>query len=187
MSFIDCERVAEDVLHRSGAPRLENGIAIDVERIIRRRHDIDVARVEDLFFSGQKLAGLFSPAHLAVVVEANDLLVRQRFTMAHELGHIEIHYKGTGSPTLFEVQAASTSYRCTEQDITTELDMHSGVADAKRRLREVIANRFAAALLMPKGLVREMWRKTPNIFECSNALRVSTQAMTIRLEHIAKS
>jgi Zn-dependent peptidase ImmA (M78 family) len=178
MEWVNAERIAGEVLHNSGTPRLPNGIAVDVERIIRTRHDIDVAFVPNLVLGGQKLAGLYSPRHLAVVVESNDIVTRRRFTMAHELGHIEIHHKAAAMQPLFDLGPEPVSYRCTEQDL------RSAIGDANRHVRETIANKFAAALLMPEGLVHEIWGKTKDARECSVALGVSLESMTIRLEQL---
>ena len=178
MAYTDPERIAVDVLQRSGAPRLTNQIAIDVEAILRRRYDVDVARVPNLLFGGQKLAGMYSPAHLVVVIEATDIFPRQRFTMAHELGHIEIHHKAPAMQSLFELKPEVASYRCTDKDL------EGAAEDARRRLRETIANKFAAAVLMPPGLVREIWSKRKDVSRCAEDLVVSAQALAIRLNQL---
>lgn len=178
MRWVDPEFAADRVLREAGSPRLPNGIAIDVERIIRNNRDIDVAVIPDLRVGDQDLAGLYSPAHKVVMVEAKDKLPRRRFTLGHELGHIEIHHNIPTMQPLFELDAEKASYRCTAADLA------GTVADARRRTRETVANRFAAALLMPSGLVREVWAKTKNVEETASALVVSVQAMQIRLEQL---
>jgi Zn-dependent peptidase ImmA (M78 family) len=178
VGWVNPESEADRVLFETGSPRLPNGIAIDVERIIRNNCDIDVAVVPDLSIDGQDLAGLYSPTHKVVMVEAKDKLPRRRFTLGHELGHIEIHHNTPAMQPLFELDPEKTSYRCTASDLA------GTVADARRRTRETIANRFAAALLMPKGLVQEVWAKTRDVEETASALVVSVQAMQIRLEQL---
>ncbi len=99
---------------------------------------------------------------------------RQRFTIAHELGHFLLHPK---SPTVF-VDDALVYFR--EDDI-------SSPADA----REVEANVFAAAVLMPKRLLeRDIKGRFIDAFDDS-ALRalvqkykVSQQALLIRLTRL---
>ena len=178
MAWVDPEIVADEVLRQTGPPRLSNGIAIDVDKIIRTRHGVDVAGVPDVVLGGQKLAGLYAPEFYVVVVEANDILPRQRFTLGHELGHIELHHKSKSMQPLFEIEPEPTSYRCTVKDLS------GSVADARRRMREVAANRFAAAVLMPKGLVREVWSKRMDDAQCASDLGVSLQAIRIRLEQL---
>jgi Zn-dependent peptidase ImmA (M78 family) len=175
---VDAELAADEVLRKTGSPRLGNGIAVDVERIIRQRHDVDVARVPNVVLEGQILAGLFAPEYHVVIVEANDIAARQRFTLGHELGHIELHYKSRSMQPLFQTDPGTMSYRC------TALDLSGDVADGRRRAREVVANRFAAAILMPRGLVQEIWSKRRDEARCASDLKVSRQALRIRLEEV---
>lgn len=65
-------------------------------------------------------------------------LVRQRFTIAHEMGHILLSYEGI-------------SYRDTSYTIYKDLI---------ERMNEVSANAFAAELLMPERLLRKALEKT---------------------------
>jgi Zn-dependent peptidase ImmA (M78 family) len=96
---------------------------------------------------------------------------RQRFTIAHELGHFLLHQN---TPTVF-VDDALVYFR---EDDT------SSASDA----REIEANVFAAAVLMPKGfLERDIKGRFMDAFDDS-ALRflvqkykVSQQALLIRL------
>lgn len=176
--WVDPEFAADEVLRKTGSPRLANGIAIDVERIIRQRHDVDVARVPNVVLGEQALAGLFAPEYHVVIVEANDIATRQRFTLGHELGHIELHYKSRSMQPLFQTDPGVMSYRC------TPLDLAGDVADGRRRAREVAANRFAAAILMPRGLVREVWSKSKDESRSAADLNVSLQAIRIRLEEV---
>lgn len=65
-------------------------------------------------------------------------LVRQRFTIAHEIGHILLSHEGI-------------SYRDTSYTIYKDLI---------ERMNEVSANAFAAELLMPERLLRKALEKT---------------------------
>ena len=95
---------------------------------------------------------------------------RQRFTIAHECGHLELHAtKGDGlwidraySPLFFR-DAKSSSGEKTE---------------------EIQANQFAAGLLMPEELLRqsvESELSDIDIFRLAVRFQVSEQAMTLRL------
>lgn len=88
--------------------------------------------------------------------------VRRRFTIAHEIGH---HVNG-------DVDAPRD----------TDRQMSAGVRDPK----EVAANRFAAALLMPADLVRHMIfeEKITNLKSLASVFGVSTAAMEYRLRNI---
>jgi hypothetical protein len=67
-----------------------------------------------------------------IVLARTANVVRERFTVAHELGHVLLPWHGT------------SSYAC---DVSAELSLHAYLA----RRAEAEANRFAADLLVPSG------------------------------------
>jgi Zn-dependent peptidase ImmA (M78 family) len=71
--------------------------------------------------------------------------VRQRFTISHEIAHFLLHARKDENPQLFIDGAVA--FR-PDKNTSTTLDNH-----------EVEANHLAAALLMPRALVREEMRK----------------------------
>lgn len=96
---------------------------------------------------------------------------RQRFTIAHEIGHLLLH-KGT------EVHVDKT-FRVNLRD-----DLSSQAVDKD----EIEANRFAAELLIPKHMLLEDLKGREFDFESEENIRglaakyrVSTQAVTFRL------
>ena len=93
---------------------------------------------------------------------------RERFTIAHELGHFLIHIgKSTSSSNFFACR---------------ETDIHRPTSNRNQRRREVEANRFAAELLMPEKLIEKMARQwKANVPKMSNLFSVSAEAMGIRL------
>lgn len=107
-------------------------------------------------------------------VNWTDPPVRQRFTVAHELAHHELH---TGQ-----------TYVDRGQYIVQFRDASSG-SGTKTEERE--ANQFAAALLMPGPWVAEAFLRQPFDLTNDEALRslaetfqVSTQAMSYRLGNL---
>lgn len=85
---------------------------------------------------------------------------RQRFTIAHEIGHLMLHPLGT-------------EFR----DVAPGTVQHSP--------QEQQANAFAAALLMPKFLVQPlMYHSSLSVEEMAQRFDVSVQAMGIRLDWI---
>lgn len=99
---------------------------------------------------------------------------RQRFTIAHEIGHYLLH---KGSPVFVDT-GHSVSFRST--------------AGSGSRREEVEANWFAAALLMPKGKVEAAFADCEFGVTDDDDLRalatqfgVSRQAMAIRLSVLA--
>lgn len=94
---------------------------------------------------------------------------RQRFTIAHECGHLVLH-KDQGDRLWLD---KAYFYR----------DSNSSTGE---RLAEIQANLFAASLLMPEELVRSSLGGTRSIsdtdvFKLALRFGVSEQAMTLRL------
>jgi Zn-dependent peptidase ImmA (M78 family) len=101
--------------------------------------------------------------------------VRQRFTVAHELGHYELHKSDTG---IFIDNNFRVEFR--NQDSSTG-----------EYLKEQEANAFAAALLMPQDfLIREIESRDyhlsdeKSIHELAKTFNVSTMAMTYRIANL---
>lgn len=105
----------------------------------------------------------------------NDSKVRQRFTIAHELGHYELHYNPTERSTLFVDKQFKVAFR-NENSSTGEMQ------------NEKEANAFAAALLMPKKfIIKEIENRHLDLSDDKNlqilakSFNVSISAMTFRL------
>jgi Zn-dependent peptidase ImmA (M78 family) len=108
----------------------------------------------------------------------NDLQhpVRQRFTIAHEIGHFVLHH--SVRDVFIDKQYVAVYKR----------DANSSQGEYKY---EVEANRFAAALLMPESLVHQVIRAYQFDLGDEVALKaladtfaVSAQAMSIRLAQL---
>lgn len=111
-------------------------------------------------------------------VNKSESLVRRRFTVAHEIGHLMLHGRERVN---YDAGSGVVLLR----------DSHSSDGTD---VKEIEANRFAAELLMPETNVREDIAKQGVIDLMSNSkstqafikrmaekYNVSTQAMTIRL------
>jgi Zn-dependent peptidase ImmA (M78 family) len=116
-----------------------------------------------------------------IVCNQNDSVKRQRFTIAHELGH---HFLHKDTPLFVNKKGGLSSqiYHRNEESSTGEI----------RKERE--ANAFAAALLMPENLIEDQ------VFNCENTIDiddlindlaekfdVSTQAMSFRLANLGRT
>lgn len=119
-----------------------------------------------------------------IVVNANDNITRQRFTMAHEFGHIIMHWdwlnakKGNGLKKQTEVLYRKNDFGLFNSDI-----------------REIQANEFAAELLLPHKKLEivcndmSKLKNDPIYFEqirerISEAFNVSKSFATIQLYKI---
>ena len=104
------------------------------------------------------------PQHQGPVImySRTDALVRQRFTIAHELGHFLLEHKNAprDSPSMFGASVQSTI----ERD----------------------ANRFAAELLMPADAVSQvvMSGRFGSAEELADAFKVSKVAMNYRISNL---
>ena len=158
-------RKAEQLLREAGivAP------PVPVEQLAERMG----ALVRYVPFDGQ-MSGLLHRSEngnrVVIGVNSRHPTVRQRFSIAHELGHLALH-----EPAFQIDQHAFVSFRNSKS---------SGASDP----REIEANQFAAALLMPEALLTacvEQLGENPDVEDSIRRLAqrfdVSTQAMSIRL------
>ncbi len=102
-------------------------------------------------------------------------IVRQRFTIAHELGHYELHKDGD---QLFVDKGFKVMFR----------DQNSATGEDRM---EQEANAFAAALLMPEPLIRKEIQKQNFDFTHEDSMKklakifnVSVPAMTFRISNL---
>jgi Zn-dependent peptidase ImmA (M78 family) len=170
MKQIDLERKAEELLKRQGIShppvRIEN---------IARALGMQVAFEP---FDGDLSGMLYREPGGATVVAVNsrNAHTRQRFTIAHEIGHFLLH-----DMNLQIDRPISVRFR----------DDRSGLAVDQS---EIEANQFAAALLMPRKWivddVNNIVNQAPAISddsvveELTNRFRVSRQAMEFRLTNL---
>jgi len=91
-------------------------------------------------------------------LRASDALVRQRFSCAHELGHLFLHGEG---------------HHFRDDNATLGTDP-----------KEVAANRFAADLLMPANWVQELNWPEIDLVGSARSFGVSQAAMEVRLRSL---
>lgn len=172
---------ANRVLRDSGFPLLSNGIGIDVEAIIEDFCGIEIAWISGLRLGGRELLAAYISDIHTILIEADCNPHRQRFSLAHELGHAQLEHGFGSTETLFQMQEPQT-FLCVSDDTTARSSDER--SKGRRRRLEIRANQFASLLLMPEALVRQVWQKYHDIVGCSQLLGVSRQAMEIKLEHL---
>lgn len=121
------ERRAAEVLRAANG----NVIPVPVEAIAGR-YQIRVRRGPHASFSGMLIR---KDGYALIGVSSSEVAVRQRFTIAHELGHFFLHPQ----------KDAFVDYRDNSRDVM-------------RTPREKEANMFAAALLMPSEFLKKDFR-----------------------------
>ncbi len=157
MIFEKIDTLAENTLNKL---RIVT-IPVPVGEIANKLH-IKISRAPSKDFSGLLVR---KDDHALVGVNSNEALVRQRFTIAHELGHFFLHPK---------------------QD--TFVDYRDNKKDVMRTPRERQANMFAAALLMPRKQLEKDFKKISRNGFAEEELKrfadkylVSEEAMRFRL------
>ncbi|UZJ58198.1 ImmA/IrrE family metallo-endopeptidase [Pseudomonas sp. KU26590] len=135
--------------------------------VIARKMGIEV-KASQPFGSGRILASgecghySYREGRPLIVYSSLDPDVRKRFTVAHEIGH---HVYG---------------------DLDAPRDTSTHFSARSHDPKEVAANKFAAALLMPAALVKHMVleQRVTDISRLARAFGVSTAAMEFRLKAI---
>jgi len=121
-------------------------------------------------FTEDGISGLIAKRdnNTMILVNSNDSPYRKRFTIAHEVGHFLLHLTGTDGEVV-DYEADLFRLHDSEENVSTE------------RLKEIEANQFAAALIMPAEHVMEKWEKTRSVEDLARMFNVSTEAMGYRI------
>lgn len=126
---------------------------------------------------GEKVSGVLvmDSGKGTIGINPTESKVRQRFTVAHELGHFELHKQESG---LFIDKEFKMLFR----------DQNSSIGEVRK---EQEANAFAAALLMPeKLLVKEIKNQNfdlndeDSLKDLAKLFHVSIPAMTFRIANL---
>ena len=140
---------------------------INIEAIIRE-FDIELNKKANL---GDDVSGqieLLGEGQYKISVNKKDHYFRQRFTMAHELGHYIFHRHLLGDGV-----DDSRMYRTTSNS-----NFHNQIGPKQ----EAEANEFAAKILMPfDALLKDYNSMEQNVNEVAKKWQVSPQALKIRL------
>lgn len=125
-------------------------------------HQIKISRAPNSNFSGMLIR---KDGHALIGVSSSEPFVRQRFTIAHELGHFFLHQN----------KDAFVDYRDNKKEVM-------------RSPREKQANMFAAALIMPRNLLLKDFRSIAkdglseyDLQDLATRYGVSEDAMRFRL------
>lgn len=125
------------------------------------KHPVRMVGKPGMAYSGQ---AKFDAADEVFICEFNpaEVSYRQRFTQAHELGHVILGHVNDG--------------REPKRDTTYPVKTHDP--------DEIAANRFAAELLMPADYVRNAVKRNRNLSSLAALFDVSTTAMRYRLKNL---
>lgn len=171
MSQVEAERQAMQILrdHRVVRP------PVPVERIAR---DMG-ARVAFEPCDGEVSGMLFQDpddGQVVIVINSANAKVRQRFSLAHEMGHLQLHEQ-----PIYVDRPVNVRFRNERSSLAIDTE-------------EIAANRFAAALLMPEDwLLNDVAQRMGRdmqlsdeafVEELARRYEVSRQAMEFRLANL---
>jgi len=137
---------------------------IDLEKICKELGiNIHIMNIDPLEKKhGRQISGalFIADGRKDIIVNEKDVPERQRFTIAHELGHYFLHH-----------------------DSNSETDAIISFRGERNNL-EFQADQFAAELLMPPGRLKEEYKKlsVPSISALAKKFNVSNAAMHYRLD-----
>ena len=110
------------------------------------------------------ISGMLFRDDQRVIIGVNSLdgVTRQRFTISHEIGHLMLH---NGRPMFVEKHV--------------QVNLRDSVSSTATNREEIEANRFAAELLMPAGMVKhEASRRLGKVPQCRG-----TRCLTVWQRH----
>lgn len=125
-------------------------------------------QVEDTLTEDPEKSGSLyvdAPDRFRIIVPAHTSRLRDRFTIAHELGHYVVHYLWR------------------RQQNGGQLEPMVALRKGSERI-EWEANWFAAAFLMPRSKFEKAFKKQGNISAIANIFGVSPQAAEVRAKQL---
>ena len=152
-----------------------DGYRVDVELIAVVKFGLWVQRA-DLQVGQRNYAAFLNAQARLIAVEESHHEHRQRFSIAHELGHYVLHTCAKEDQDFFT---------CTPEDMEVVTDETPEQARRTHLRQEWEANLFAGELLMPEAPLLAMFRATGGrITAMAKHFNVSPQALEIRLSRL---
>lgn len=180
MSFESISEKAEGLLVRHGLLMRP----IPIEKLAEQIGTAIHAEVLEDEVSGM-LVTKGTDAH--IIVNATHHANRQRFTLAHEIGHFILHHSAANKDQLF----VDRKYSIYERVGAPTAKHYQGSESTTTVKQEREANAFAAGLLMPKILLEKYIEEKKldltdesDISVLAVAFGVSEQAMSIRVRQL---
>jgi Zn-dependent peptidase ImmA (M78 family) len=135
-------------------------------------------KVNNAKFSDDSISAMIARRgeNILLLVAQDDPPFRKRFSIAHELGHHFLHLLEDGE----FIDKEADLFRGLEEEAEEE-DLTSLT---EKRRQEIQSNIFAAALLMPKDIVLEEYKKGLTTEQMAIRFGVSKEAIAIRLSQL---
>lgn len=154
LTFNEIKSLAEGLLIASGVARI---YPVPLERVAQHLGFESLA-----FDGGKEISGAINYAEKKIYINQNENPQRQRFTLAHEIGHAKLH-KG--------------------EDI---IDYRANIdSPDPTKPKEIEANHFAANLLMPVEDFIPVWRERDgDLSRVANYFGVSISCAQVRVKSL---
>ena len=165
MSVVAARTRAEEIIAQLGIVRAPVNVEAVAEKLGLRVVTTEL---------GADVSGLLvsQKDDVSIVVNKDDHQHRQRFTIAHEIGHFALRHQFEDGGRVHVDRGAAVSYRGPRAGLGIDR-------------QEIEANQFAACLLMPAALVRAVavgrTLSDRDVERLAVEFDVSEQAMTFRL------
>jgi hypothetical protein len=132
----------------------------------------------ELDADGQRISGALIPERAEILLDRGEAARwprRRRYTIAHEIGHWELHRGG-------EDAFCRSGEIAPVETLTGRTKMHEPTVTAEGGDRDIEweANVFAGALLMPPWLVRKVWDRERSVEALAETFDVSLSAVSPR-------
>jgi len=138
-------------------------------------YKVYAVKFRDGSFSGRML---LKNGDVRIDVNAYDPPNRRRFTIAHEIGHALMHTEGY---TNLEIPDRVNENAIARQELVLS---RAASHDGPRPIIEAQADRFAAALLMPRAWIESSFEMEKDVSRLAKEYGVSEAAMDIRLKQL---
>ena len=136
-------------------------------KVLEIANNLDL-QVFESTFDRDDVSGMLKASEKHILIAQSGNPKRQRFSIAHEIGHYVLHYKGK----VFN-----------KDETEKHVSFRDNASSLGFSVKEIEANFFASNLLMPEKKIREMYHDF-TLKEMAHFLNVSEIAMRHRLEFL---
>ena len=135
--------------------------------------------VMDVTFEDRDVEGVlrFRNNRAQILLRKASNLARKKFTVAHEVGHFVLHWEPDDEPHGEHQEFVDSDMQLYRRGMLNPLSKSD-------RNREIQANMFAAALLMPRDALEALIPQQPSIKYLARSFGVSEIAMTFRINEL---
>ncbi|HEX8833809.1 MAG TPA: ImmA/IrrE family metallo-endopeptidase [Abditibacteriaceae bacterium] len=163
MTFAQIEEYAQQIAQKYNFSPQKKSVRAFARELGGNIEVLEIPKIEQLHSGSLKVYG---ENNFTIYLSPITSALRDNFTIAHEMGHYFLHILPSGLLT---------------NEPFIEIGRHG------EGILEQQANRFAAALLMPRNEFIEIAKQGENLNALAGRFRVSVPAAQVRLESLKKA